>query len=150
MVKDHLWIWAHDAAFYGSGSGLPGVAHVTSIEGAFFMGIPNVMFIRYQGIPEPPFEQYTVPFRSLRSFEWSLLNNSNETSHLGAGQEHVYRLAAKRPNMTGVIMDDFIMRPGGEATCGQQSDVSRGTQPQTTGALPRDSHRIDSDFMADR
>ncbi len=118
IVKDHLWIWAHDAAFYGSGSGLPEVAHITPIEGAFFMGIPNVMFIRYQGIPEPPFEQYTVPFRSLRSFEWSLLNNSNEMSHLGNEQEHVYRLAAKRPNMTGVVMDDFIMRPGGEATAG--------------------------------
>ncbi len=108
-VRDHLWLWAHDAQFYGEGAGLPGIAHITPLEGACYMGIPNVMFIRYYDKPEPPFAQYTVPFKALRSFEWSLFNNINQPHTLGAEQEEVYKLAALRPNMTGVVMDDFVI-----------------------------------------
>ncbi|HOC51295.1 MAG TPA: twin-arginine translocation signal domain-containing protein [Verrucomicrobiota bacterium] len=110
-VRDRLWIWAHDGQFYNCEFGLPRKSRITPVEGAFYMGVPNVMFIQYQGVPVPPFEQYYVPFKALRRVFWTLSNNANQMHRLGAEQEHVYRLAAANPNIQGLLLDDYLIGP---------------------------------------
>ena len=110
-VRDRLWVWGHDAHFYNGEFGLPGKSRITPVEGAVYMGVPNVMFIQYQGIPAPPFEQYFVPFKAMKRVYWTLSNNGNQEHRLGAEQEHVYRLAAANSNIQGLLLDDFLVGP---------------------------------------
>ena len=110
-VRDRLWVWAHDAHFYNGEFGLPGKSRITPVEGAVYMGVPNVMFIQYQGLPAPPFEQYFVPFKAMKRVYWTLSNNGNQQHRLGAEQEQVYRLAAANPNIQGLLLDDFLVGP---------------------------------------
>ncbi|MBI3921197.1 MAG: hypothetical protein HY318_07245, partial [Armatimonadetes bacterium] len=114
-VRDRLWIWAHDAFFYDGAYGLPGKSRMTPVEGAFYMGIPNLIFIRLSGKPTPPFHQYYIPFRPLKRVEWSLFDNNGQPHELGEEQDHIYRLAAEEPNLVGVVMDDFIVLPGSQS-----------------------------------
>jgi hypothetical protein len=124
-VRDRLWIWSHDARFYGGDFGLPGASRITPIEGAVYMGLRNVMFIQYQGVPTPPFEQYFVPFRAMDRVYWTLSNNGGTEHSLGDEQEHVYRLARENPNIVGLLLDDFLIGSVGDgpATFGSQVRV---------------------------
>ncbi len=111
-VRDRLWVWAHEATVYDGAWGLPGPSRITPVEGACYMGIPNVIFIRYEGKPVPPFEQYAVPFKSLKRVYWSITGAGGATSD--EERAHVFRLASAMPNITGVFMDDFFQFDLGE------------------------------------
>ena len=80
VVRDRLWAWAHDAGVYNGHYGLPGRSRITPVEGAAFLGVPNVILIRYEGKPAPPFQQYAIPFRSLTRVYWSITGASGATS----------------------------------------------------------------------
>lgn len=105
-VRDHLWIWAHPAHAYDHSWGLPRNGRMTPVDGAHYLGVSNLIFIRYEGKPAPPFEQYATPFRSLQRVYWSVVGASGATSD--EEREHIFRLAANMPNMVGVFMDDFF------------------------------------------
>ena len=105
-VRDRFWMWAHEAHSYDNAWGLPRNGRITPVEGAHYLGVPNIILIRYEAKPAPPFEQYAVPFGSLKRVSWSIAGAGGATSD--EEREHVYRLAAKLPNMTGVFMDDFF------------------------------------------
>ncbi len=113
-VRDRLWVWSHDASFdwpaHEAGE-TPGKNRMTPVEGAVFRGVPNVMFIQYQGIPAAPFEQYYTPFKAMKQVYWTLSNNGNQVHQLGKEQDHVFQLAAARPNITGLLLDDFLIGP---------------------------------------
>jgi len=109
-VRDRFWAWAHEAHVYDGLWGLPMNGRITPVEGAHFLGVPNIIMIRYEGEPAPPFEQYAVPFRSLKRVDWSLTGASGATSE--EEREHVFRLAAGMPNLTGVFLDDFFTFTG--------------------------------------
>lgn len=113
-MLDHLWVWSHDVQFdwnaHEAGQS-PARNHTTPVEGARYLGVPNILFIQYQGAPTPPFESYFEPFKSMRRVYWTLSNNGNQEHQLGAEQEHVYRLAAANPNIVGLLLDDFLIGP---------------------------------------
>jgi hypothetical protein len=110
-IRDRLWVWAHEAGVYNGAWGLPGGSRITPVEGAHYLGIPNAIFVRYSGQPEPPFDRYAVPFRSLRRVIWSVVGEGGRTSD--AEREHVLSLARGLPNLTGFFMDDFFhLHPG--------------------------------------
>jgi hypothetical protein len=116
-VRDHLWVWGHDASFdwpaHEDGE-TPGKNRMTPVEGAVYLDVPNVMFIQYQGIPAAPFQQYYTPFKAMKQVYWTLSNNGNQAHELGQEQEHVYQLAADNPNITGLLLDDFLIGPFGD------------------------------------
>jgi hypothetical protein len=116
-VRDHLWVWGHDASFdwpaHEDGE-TPGKNRMTPVEGAVYLDVPNVMFIQYQGIPAAPFQQYYTPFKAMKQVYWTLSNNGNQVHELGQEQEHVYKLAADNPNITGLLLDDFLIGPFGD------------------------------------
>src|ERR1051325_9495998 len=71
-VGDCLWAWGHEAGVYNGKWGLPGPSRITPVEGAHFLGVPNVIFIRYENKPPFPYDQYAIPFRSLKRVNWSI------------------------------------------------------------------------------
>jgi hypothetical protein len=110
-IRDRLWVWAHEAGVYNGSWGLPGGSRITPVEGAHYLGIPNAIFVRYGGQPEPPFDRYALPFRSLRRVMWSIVGEAGRTSD--AEREHVLALPRRLPNLTGFFMDDFFhLHPG--------------------------------------
>ena len=110
-VRDRLWVWAHAVGSYDNAWGLPGNSRVTPLEGAQYLGVPNLIMIRYGGKPAPPFEAYAAAFKPLKRVFWSVTGAGGATSQ--EEREHVFRLAAKMPNIVGVFMGDFFH--GGES-----------------------------------
>lgn len=105
-VRDKFWIWSHEAGVYNGQWGLPGDSRITPVEGAHYMGVPNIIFVRYEDKPVPPFHQYAIPFRSMKEVFWSITGASGITS--GEERNHVFEPAAQNPNITGFMMDDFF------------------------------------------
>jgi len=108
-VRDRLWIFTCVAGSDNDSlerAGFPRRSRMTPAEGAFYLGVPNLMLIRWRGKPAPPFDQYAVPFRPLKRVVWSLVDSGGETS--GEGRKAALDLAKKCPNLTGFIMDDFF------------------------------------------
>ena len=114
-VCDRLWLWGHDAGSHDKDYALPGASRITPVEAAFYMGIPNVMMIRYGADSRPASVQYALPFRPLRRVVWSIVGGGGFTSD--EDTRRVLELPQVLPNMTGVIMDDFFREPAsGEGT----------------------------------
>jgi hypothetical protein len=70
------------------------------------MGIPNLIMVRYLGRPPLPFDQYALPFRALGQVVWSIVGAIGQTDETERG--HVIDLAARHPNITGLMLDDFF------------------------------------------
>jgi hypothetical protein len=110
-LRDRVWVWAHMAGVYNGFWGLPEGSQITPVEGACFLGVPNVIFVRYSGQPEPPFDRYAVPFRGMRRVMWSIVGEAGRTSD--EERRAVYSLTERLPNLTGFFMDDFFhLHPG--------------------------------------
>jgi len=121
-VRDRLWIFssAHHGAYNGylERAKVSGGSRMTPAEGAFWLGVPNLLFIRTGNIPPLPstetarvktsFEQYAISFQPLDRVVWSVVGASGVS-----GMEElpsVLDLAKKFPNISGVYFDDFIHR----------------------------------------
>ncbi|MEE3258843.1 MAG: hypothetical protein VX293_06510, partial [Candidatus Latescibacterota bacterium] len=105
-LRDKMWILAHEAGSHNQGWNTPAASRMTPVEGALYLGVTNLIMVRYSGQPAPPYAQYARAFKPLGQFVWSIVNAGGETSEeeLVAVRE----LAARHPNMTGVMMDDFF------------------------------------------
>jgi len=82
---------------------------MTPAEGAFYLGIPNLIMVRWRGLP--PFEQceqYAQTFRPLQRVVWSIVGSGGRMD--GDELPYVLDLAKKYPNITGVFLDDFFVR----------------------------------------
>ncbi len=110
-VRDRFWIWGHEAGSHDGSYGLPGHSRMTPAEAAFYLGVPNLIMVRYLDRPAPPFDQYAIPFRPLPRVVWSIVGASGKTE--ASERQHVLELAARFPNITGVIMDDFFRNDPG-------------------------------------
>ena len=105
-VRDKFWLWGHPAGSNDKDWRLPAPSRITPVEAAHYMGIPNVIFVRYEGDPQPPFDQYALPFNSLREVVWSVVGAAGATD--APERDHVIDLAKRSPNFSGVMMDDFF------------------------------------------
>lgn len=113
-VRDRLWIWGHEAGSHNAGWGIPGASRMTPAEGAFYMGVPNLIMVHYGDKRSPGLlDRYAISFRPLKQVVWSIVGSGGVTS--AAEREHVFELAARSPNITGVMMDDFFREPTEEA-----------------------------------
>ena len=105
-VRDRFWLWGHPAGSHNRRYNLPAPSRMTPVEAAFYMSIPNMIHVRYHGDPEPPFQQFAIPFRALREVVWSLVGASGATD--SSEREAVLELVGQNPNFSGVMMDDFF------------------------------------------
>jgi hypothetical protein len=138
-LRNKLWLWCHDAGAHNESWGLPKPSRITPVEAAFFLGIPNVIMVRYQGRPLLPFDQYAIQFRSLEQLVWSIVGSTGKTDQ--EEREHVLELAARQPNITGVMMDDFF----GTTESGEKLPAALSMEQlgQLRERLTVGSHRLD-------
>lgn len=123
-VIDRLWLWGHEAGSQNWEWNLPRASRITPVEAAFYLGIPNLMMVKYNGLPAMPFDQVALPMRALKRVAWSLTGARGESS--AEEREHVLQLAARHPNFTGLVLDDFINWDTGEPelTVAQLREIS--------------------------
>ncbi len=107
-IGDRLWIWGHPAGVYNE-SYLAPLAKKSTMEpvaAADWMGVRNMIFVRYNNLPKPPLDDYYRPFEKLDRVYWSLVAAGGATSQ--AERDEVYRLAGQQANLAGFILDDFF------------------------------------------
>ena len=109
-LRDRLWIWTHAEGAYKSEYGLPRRSRMTPVEGAVYLGVENLLFIRYSGQSPMPFDTHAISFRPMKRVIWSLVGAGGRSED--AERRHVLDLAARYPNITGFIMDDFFHPDG--------------------------------------
>ena len=113
-LRDKLWIWGHEAGSHSKTaqrSGWGGIppSRMTPAEAAFYMGIQRAVMVVFDNLPRPPFDQHAKAFSPLAEVVWSILGDMSSTRNDGQSDlEEVLRIAAKYPNVTGAMMDDFF------------------------------------------
>ncbi|MBW3541072.1 MAG: exo-alpha-sialidase [Planctomycetes bacterium] len=107
-ARDRLWIWGHAAGVYNDSFLVPlgRKSSIEPVDAARRLGLENMIFVRYEGRPAPPFDDYYRPFEKLDRVYWSLVGASGATSE--AERDAVYRLAERHENVAGFILDDFF------------------------------------------
>ncbi len=111
-IRDRFWLWGHEAGSHNQGWDIPKPSRITPAEAAFYLGIPNLIVVRYHGKPEPPFDQYALALRPLREVVWSVVGAGGATG--AAERDAVFALPSRAPNLSGVMMDDFFDTRGGQ------------------------------------
>ena len=129
-VRDKFWIWGHEAGSHNTGWELPKPSRMTPAEGAFYLGVPNIIMVRYDDKPAPPFEQYALALSPLKRVVWSIVGAGGQTQSQEVGL--VRGLAARFPNFCGVMMDDFF--GGGDEIAVHTVDELKNIQENLTVA----------------
>jgi hypothetical protein len=120
-VRDRLWLFGcppNADAGYLENAGYRGGSRMTPVEGAVWLGIPNMLFItqdwnRPKGLwyedkwkAKTELEQWAIAFESMRQVNWSAVGSS------GSGGlrtvPDIVTIAKKYPNITGIYLDDFV------------------------------------------
>ena len=123
-VRDRLWIFTVVAGMNNDrleDGGVRGGSRMTPAEGAFYLGVPNLIMVRERGLPHRPsheknwkartsFEQYAISFRPLKRVVWSVVGSGGNIQ--GDEVSWLLELAGKFPNISGVYLDDFFQVPG--------------------------------------
>ena len=110
-VRDKLWIFTCPAGGDNDQWGLPKPSRMTPAEGAFYLNVPNLMMIRWKGIPPlDKFEQYAIPFRPLKRVAWSIVGSGGQINE--GETTAALDLARRCPNIVGLFMDDFFHEDG--------------------------------------
>lgn len=108
FFREKMWLWGHDAGSH-DGCGLPKKSRMTPLEGAMYLGIPNVCRVVYGGKPEPPFEQDALALDCLGKVVWSVIGDSSSKRNDGGTDAAEVGIAARsHPNIIGGITDDFL------------------------------------------
>lgn len=120
-VRDHLWLFACPPggdALYLENAGVRGGSRMTPVEGAHWLGIPNLLFVtqdhtRPQALwteskwkAKPVMDQWAISFESLKKVSWSAVGSS------GSGGlktlPDIISIAKSYSNFTGIYLDDFV------------------------------------------
>jgi len=107
MVRDRLWLWGHPAGCHTRSPeqwGLPGSSRITPAEAGRYLDIPNVLMVRYELEPAPPFAEHAQPLAGLQQIVWSIEGGG------GGDVDAVLELSTILPNLRGVILDDYFAR----------------------------------------
>lgn len=123
-VRDAMWVWAHPKGSYDNAWGLPGNSPMTPVEGAKWLGVPNIIFVHYEGNPKPPLAGVAAEFQAVGKMMWSVTGAGGGTS--AVERDEVLALAAKMPNIAGIFLDDFFhfTRGDGKKTAAGEAPAS--------------------------
>ncbi|MBN1343751.1 MAG: hypothetical protein JXQ73_13780 [Phycisphaerae bacterium] len=109
-VRDRFWLFACVAGADNEGWNLKRPSRMTPAEATFYLGLPNLIMVCWEGKPAPPYDQYAIPFRPLKQVVWSVVGSGGETGEKQRGA--VFDLARRMPNLTGIFMDDYFTNEG--------------------------------------
>lgn len=116
-VKDCLWLWGQDAMSHQRSPGnmiwkLPDGNRLGPVEGAEYLGIPNIFRVVMCGSPCPPFDEESEKMKNVSRVVWSAIGDSgSKRNDHQTDLEEVLRQASLFPNITGAVLDDFFIRP---------------------------------------
>jgi len=120
-VRDRLWLFgvpADGPRLYYEGAGVRGGSRMTPAEGAFWLGVPNLMLITQDWNNPPQMsrerawkakttkEQYAISFEPLKRVQWAAVGSGGRGGL--AEIPDIVTLAKKYPNFTGTFLDDFL------------------------------------------
>ena len=109
-VRDRFWIFTCAANSDFPHLGKRSV--MTPAEGAFFLGVPNIIVVQSSSLEvpygrlEPPLAQYAVAMRPLTRVVWSVVGSGGFTSEEETAE--VLELAKTTPNFAGIMLDDLF------------------------------------------
>jgi hypothetical protein len=140
-MKDKIWLWTHEAGAYNGQYNLPGTSRMTPAEAAWYMGVPNALFITYANQPEPPFDQRLLALSPLQRVVWSIVGDSGSSR---TDLDEVLSLAPRFPNLAGAIMDDFFHAPNASGAVSRVSvaDLRRFRDRLQSAARPLDLYVV--------
>jgi hypothetical protein len=136
VARDHFWIFTVNAGMnddrLGDG-GVLGGSRMTPTEGAFFLGVANLIFVRENNSPPQPmhqkwrtktsYEQFSIAFMPLKRVIWSVVGSGGAVQ--GDEVANILDLARKYRNITGVYLDDFFLSNGKSAKSIEQLKADR-------------------------
>ena len=116
-VKDCLWLWGQDAMSHQRSLGnriwkLSDGNRLGPVDGAEYLGIPNIFRVVMCGSPQPPFDEESEKMRNVSRVVWSAIGDSgSKRNDRQTDLGEVLRQASLFPNITGAVLDDFFVRP---------------------------------------
>ena len=110
--KDKMWIWGHDAGSHNDYN-LPIPSKMSPLEGAMYLGVPNMCRVVYNNMPEPPFERDALALDALDNVVWSIIGESLSSRNYGGQSDidAIVEVAKVHKNIIGGIMDDIFQPP---------------------------------------
>jgi hypothetical protein len=125
-LRDRIWLWCHPAGSHTrtpEQHGIPGESIITPAEAATYLGIPNVLFVRYELDPHPPFASHAASLASMKQVVWSVEGGG------GGDVPSVLALAKTLPNLRGIILDDYFARVTATARMGLEAGGDAAGKP---------------------
>lgn len=147
-VRDRIWLWGHPAGCHTLSReqwGLEGRSTIEPVAAARHMGIRNVMMVRYELEPQPPFTEYARPFAELDRVVWSIEGGG------GADVDAALALQGTLPNLRGLMLDDYFGRVPRSPMWLAANDVTFPVHLTLTLAEPAPVKRIEltqSDWLS--
>jgi len=106
-VRDRCWLWGHEAGSHNDGWGLPRPSSISAGEAAAWLGVPNVIMVRYGERFDA--EAEAAGLAGPERVVWSIVGAAGRTGD--AEVERARELAARDRRWQGVMMDDFFRLP---------------------------------------
>lgn len=103
-MKDCIWLWGHHPGVHDIYE-LPKPSTISPQDAAKFMGIYNLMMIRFDKWPESPYDSLAASLSPLKRVVWSLVGAGGRTSKIE--RDEVLGLHKKHNNIKGFMLDDF-------------------------------------------
>ena len=112
-LGDRLWLWGHHAKSMSDGIyGVPPGPEVDMADACRRMGVPGCAVVRWRNMPlAHEVEDYMRQFDGFPRVAFSVADNA-----VGTFEEKVeigLRLAATRPNLSMLFLDDFFVKGSG-------------------------------------
>ena len=70
--RQRLWLWGHEAGSHTTRPelfGLAAASRITPAEAAHYMGVGNLMMVRFAGLPAPPYDAQALARMSVKGRE---------------------------------------------------------------------------------
>ena len=105
-LRDRLWMWGHGPGTTNGLYNIPTGNNIDMADAIDYMGIPNICVIRWEGKPEPPFDEYIKQFKKTKRVVWSIVDGAPQD--FNQKKTWGFELTEKMPNLTGLCCDDFF------------------------------------------
>lgn len=141
-VHDHLWLWGHLAGSHTRSPdqwGLSGGSAISPAEAARFLNIANLLMVRYELEPKPPFVEQAKLLTAFDRVVWSIDGGG------GGDVDAVLDLQTALPNLTGVILDDYFAKvTAGDAETRREGPFSLVSMRRLRQRLDSATRRLDA------
>ena len=105
-LRDRLWMWGHGPGTTNGLYNIPTGNNIDMADAIEYMGIPNVCVIRWEGKPEPPFDEYIKQFRKTKRVAWSIIDGAPQSFE--QKKQWAFELREKMPNLVRFYLDDYF------------------------------------------